>query len=47
MTAITSRTSVPQIWINQKHVGGCDDLKVIEKLGYWNTQRQSLTLLLL
>lgn len=22
------RTSVPQIWINQEHVGGCDDLKV-------------------
>ena len=24
-----NRTSVPQIWIGQKHVGGCDDLKVM------------------
>ena len=23
-----NRTSVPQIWINQEHIGGCDDLKV-------------------
>lgn len=23
-----NRTSVPQIWINKEHVGGCDDLKV-------------------
>ena len=24
-----NRTSVPQIWIGQKHIGGCDDLKVM------------------
>lgn len=30
MTALAAnRTSVPQIWIGQKHIGGCDDLKVI------------------
>lgn len=29
MTALAAnRTSVPQVWINRKHVGGCDDLKV-------------------
>lgn len=30
MTAFAAnRTSVPQIWISQKHIGGCDDLKVM------------------
>ena len=30
MTALAAnRTSVPQIWIGQKHIGGCDDLKVM------------------
>ncbi|CAN0545998.1 unnamed protein product, partial [Ectocarpus sp. 12 AP-2014] len=34
MTALAAnRTSVPQIWINQKHVGGCDDLKALDKTG--------------
>ena len=27
------RTSVPQIFINQQHVGGCDDLYTLEKAG--------------
>ncbi len=27
------RTSVPQIFINQQHVGGCDDLYALEKAG--------------
>ncbi|CAN0587690.1 unnamed protein product, partial [Laminaria digitata] len=27
MTSLAaSRTSVPQIWINKKHIGGCEDL---------------------
>ena len=26
MTKKAGRTSVPQIWINELHVGGCDDL---------------------
>eukprot|EP00752_Nemacystus_decipiens_P012458 g11037.t1 len=34
MTALASnRTSVPQIWINKKHIGGCDDLKTLEASG--------------
>lgn len=27
------RTSVPQIFINQQHIGGCDDLYALEKTG--------------
>ena len=27
------RTSVPQIFINQQHIGGCDDLYALEKAG--------------
>jgi glutaredoxin 3 len=27
------RTSVPQIWIGQRHVGGCDDLYELEHAG--------------
>ena len=27
------RTSVPQIWIGDKHVGGCDDLFALERAG--------------
>ena len=27
------RTSVPQIFINGEHVGGCDDLYALEKAG--------------
>ena len=27
------RTSVPQIFINGRHVGGCDDLLVLERAG--------------
>ncbi|CAM9111089.1 unnamed protein product [Scytosiphon promiscuus] len=34
MTALAAnRTSVPQIWINRKHIGGCDDLKALEAAG--------------
>ncbi|WP_093396777.1 glutaredoxin 3 [Halopseudomonas xinjiangensis] len=27
------RTSVPQIWINDHHVGGCDQLMALERAG--------------
>jgi glutaredoxin 3 len=27
------RTSVPQIWIGARHVGGCDDLYALEHAG--------------
>ncbi|HSC75960.1 MAG TPA: glutaredoxin 3 [Pseudomonadales bacterium] len=33
MTALCGRTSVPQIWINGEHIGGCDDLYALEKAG--------------
>jgi glutaredoxin 3 len=33
MTARAGRSSVPQIWINGQHIGGCDDLYALEKNG--------------
>lgn len=33
MTEKAGRTSVPQIWINDLHVGGCDDLFALERQG--------------
>lgn len=30
------RTSVPQIFINGKHVGGCDDLYALDRQGQLN-----------
>jgi glutaredoxin 3 len=27
------RSTVPQIWIGEKHVGGCDDLYTLEREG--------------
>ncbi|KPA92354.1 MULTISPECIES: glutaredoxin 3 [Pseudomonas] len=27
------RTSVPQIWIGSRHIGGCDDLYALERAG--------------
>lgn len=33
MSAKAGRTSVPQIWIGDKHVGGCDDLYSLEASG--------------
>ena len=27
------RSTVPQIWIGEKHVGGCDDLYALEEAG--------------
>ncbi len=33
MAARAGRTSVPQIWIGDIHVGGCDDLFALERQG--------------
>ena len=33
MTARTGRRTVPQIFIGDTHVGGCDDLYALEKAG--------------
>jgi len=33
MTALTGRTSVPQIFIGDLHVGGCDDLHALDARG--------------
>jgi glutaredoxin 3 len=30
------RSSVPQIWIGETHVGGCDDLYALERAGTLN-----------
>jgi glutaredoxin 3 len=37
MTARSGRTSVPQIFIGATHVGGCDDLHVLEASGRLDT----------
>ncbi|MGX5221161.1 MULTISPECIES: glutaredoxin 3 [Pseudomonas] len=33
MTRKAGRTSVPQIWIGEVHVGGCDELYALERAG--------------
>ncbi len=33
MAQKAGRTSVPQIWIGEQHVGGCDDLYALERAG--------------
>ena len=33
MTRKAKQTSVPQIWIGDTHVGGCDDLYALERAG--------------
>lgn len=33
MVQKAGRTSVPQIWIGTKHIGGCDDLYALERAG--------------
>ncbi|MNY83257.1 Glutaredoxin-3 [compost metagenome] len=33
MTRKARQTSVPQIWIGDSHVGGCDDLYALERAG--------------
>lgn len=31
MMAKSGRHTVPQIWINEQHIGGCDDLFALER----------------
>lgn len=31
MTQLTGRTSVPQIFVGDTHVGGCDDLQALDR----------------
>lgn len=33
MMAKSGRHTVPQIWIGERHVGGCDDLMALERRG--------------
>jgi glutaredoxin 3 len=33
MVALTGRRTVPQIFIGDKHVGGCDDLMALDQRG--------------
>ena len=33
---VDGRTSVPQIFINDTHIGGCDDLYMLEETGKLN-----------
>ena len=33
MTKLSGRHTVPQIWIGERHVGGCDDLHDLESSG--------------
>ncbi|EZQ19479.1 glutaredoxin 3 [Pseudomonas sp. G11-1] len=37
MARLAGRTSVPQIWINDAHVGGCDELVALERSGKLDT----------
>jgi len=33
MSQLTGRTSVPQIFVGETHVGGCDDLHALDRNG--------------
>lgn len=33
MAQRAGRTSVPQIWIGERHIGGCDDLFALDRAG--------------
>lgn len=33
MTALTQRRTVPQIFIGERHIGGCDDLIALDRAG--------------
>ena len=37
MARLAGRTSVPQIWINDTHIGGCDELPALERAGKLDT----------
>ena len=42
MMALTGRRTVPQIYIDDLHVGGCDDLYALERSGVLATLLQAL-----
>ena len=33
MMARSGRTTVPQIWVRDQHIGGCDELLLLERQG--------------
>ena len=33
MMARSGRTTVPQIWVGEQHIGGCDELLLLERQG--------------
>ena len=33
MMARSGRTTVPQIWLGDQHIGGCDELLLLERRG--------------
>ena len=33
MTQKSGRHTVPQIWIGERHIGGCDDLYALDREG--------------
>ncbi len=37
MAQRAGRSSVPQIWINNEHIGGCDELYALERRGALDT----------
>ncbi len=42
MMAITGRRTVPQIFIGQNHVGGCDDLMALDAQGSLSPMLQAV-----
>jgi glutaredoxin 3 len=41
MAGRAGRTSVPQIWIGDQHIGGCDELYALERAGRLGPMLQS------
>ena len=41
MARRAGRTSVPQIWIGEQHIGGCDELYALERSGRLDALLQS------
>lgn len=37
MVALSKRRTVPQIWIGERHVGGCDELYALDTSGELDT----------
>jgi glutaredoxin 3 len=33
MTQKSGQRTVPQIWIGERHIGGCDDLQALDRAG--------------